>query len=120
MSFSKARYSENNKEGNNWEIIRGCPGSNNIVIGGVSKLFKHFVRNYNPDSVFSYCDFNKFNGKSYEELGMKFMGYTGYDLKYIIKDKVYNRQHSNYKNIKDKIDARIYGAGSKKYLWTKC
>ena len=119
MSFSKARYSENNKQGNNWEIIRGCPGSNNIVIGGVSKLFKHFIKEYSPDSVFSYCDFNKFNGKSYEELGMKFIGYTGYDLKYIIGEKVYNRQHGNYKNIKDKIDARIYGAGSKKYLWVK-
>ena len=119
MSFSKARYSENNKEGNNWEIIRGCPGSNNIVTGGVSKLFSHFIKDYNPDSVFSYCDFNKFNGKSYEELGMKFIGYTGYDLKYIINDRVYSRQHDNYKNIKDKIDARIYGAGSKKYLWAK-
>lgn len=121
MSFSKLRYNKNEIRGeNNWEIIRGCPGSNNIVIGGVSKLFSHFIRDYNPDSVFSYCDFNKFNGKSYEELGMKFIGYTKYDLKYIINDKVYNRQHSNYKNIKDSIDARIYGAGSKKYVWTKC
>lgn len=121
MSFSKLRYNKNEIKGeNNWEIIRGCPGSNNIVIGGVSKLFSHFIRDYNPDNVFSYCDFNKFNGKSYEELGMKFIGYTSYDLKYIIGGKVYNRQHGNYKNIKDKIDARIYGAGSKKYLWTKC
>ena len=120
MSFSKLRYAKNTVKGsNNWEIIRGCPGSNNIVIGGVSKLFSHFIKDYNPDNVFSYCDFNKFNGKSYEELGMKFIGYTGYDLKYIIHGKVYNRQHGNYRNIKDKIDARIYGAGSKKYLWTK-
>lgn len=120
MSFSKLRYNKNAVKGfNNWEIIRGCPGSNNIVIGGVSKLFSHFIKDYNPDSVFSYCDFNKFNGKSYEELGMKFIGYTGYDLKYIVGGKVYNRQHGNYRNIKDKIDARIYGAGSKKYLWTK-
>lgn len=119
MSFSKVRYNKNTIEGsNNWEIIRGCPGSNNIVIGGVSRLFSHFIKDYNPDNVFSYCDFNKFNGKSYEELGMKFVGYTGYDLKYIICGKVYNRQHRNYKNIKDKIDARIYGSGSKKYLWT--
>lgn len=120
MSFSKLRYNKNIVKGsNNWEIIRGCPGSNNIVIGGVGKLFSHFIKDYNPDNIFSYCDFNKFNGKSYEEIGMKFIGYTGYDLKYIIGGKVYNRQHGNYKNIKDKIDARIYGAGSKKYLWTK-
>jgi hypothetical protein len=115
MSFSKK------KKGNNgdWEIIRGCPGSNNIVIGGVSKLFKHFINDYNPNSIFSYCDFNKFNGKSYEELGMKFIGSTGPDLTYIIKGKAFKRQYSNYKNIKDKVDYRIWGSGSKKYIWYK-
>ena len=112
MSFSKHRKYE-------WEIVRGCPGSNNIVIGGVSKLFKHFLDDYNPNEVFSYCDFNKFDGHSYETLGMKFIGYTGPDMKYIIKGNVVNRQPSRYKEIKDSIDAKIYGAGSKKYLWTK-
>ena len=115
MSFSKRKKGLDT----DWEIIRGCPGSNNIVIGGVSKLFKHFVKDYNPTSIFSYCDFNKFNGKSYEELGMKFIGSTGPDLTYIIKGKCFKRQYSNYKNIKDKIDYRIWGAGSKKYLWER-
>lgn len=113
MSFSKRKKGLDT----DWEIIRGCPGSNNIVIGGVSKLFKHFVKDYNPTSVFSYCDFNKFNGKSYEELGMKFIGNTGPDLSYIVNGQIYKRQYSNYKNIKDKVDYRIWGAGSKKYLW---
>ena len=113
MSFSKMKKGSDS----DWEIIRGCPGSNNIVIGGVSKLFKHFIKDYNPTSIFSYCDFNKFNGKSYEELGMKYIGSTGPDLTYIIKGKIFKRQHSNYKNIKDKIDYRLWGAGSKKYLW---
>lgn len=112
MSFSHHRQYE-------WEIVRGCPGSNNIVVGGVSKLFKHFIDDYNPREIFSYCDFNKFDGKSYEALGMKFIGYTGPDMKYIIKDKVINRQPTKYKEIKNNIDARIYGAGSKKYIWTK-
>lgn len=115
MSFSKRKKGLDT----DWEIIRGCPGSNNIVIGGVSKLFKHFVKDYNPTSVFSYCDFNKFNGKSYEELGMKFIGSTGPDLTYIIKGKCFKRQYSNYKNIKDNVDYRIWGAGSKKYLWER-
>lgn len=113
MSFSKR------KKGtiNDWEIIRGCPGSNNIVIGGVSKLFKHFINDYNPISIFSYCDFNKFNGKSYIELGMKYIGNTGPDLTYIVKGQIFKRQYSNYKNIKDKVDYRIWGSGSKKYIW---
>lgn len=111
MSFSHHKNYE-------WEIVRGCPGSNNIVIGGVSKLFKHFIRDYSPKEIFSYCDFNKFDGKSYEALGMKFIDYTGPDMKYIIKDSVINRQPAKYKEIKNSIDARIYGAGSLKYLWT--
>ena len=113
MSFSKRKKGLDT----DWKIIRSSTGSNNIVIGGVSKLFKHFVKDYNPTSVFSYCDFNKFNGKSYEELGMKFIGNTGPDLSYIINGQIYKRQYSNYKNIKDKVDYRIWGAGSKKYLW---
>ena len=116
MSFSRTRYNRNLKDDNSWEIIRGCPGSNNIVVGGVSRLFSHFVKDYNPSCVFSYCDFNKFSGASYEELGMKFLGYTEPDMKYVVKGKVYSRQHGNYRNMKDMIDYRLWGAGSRKYV----
>lgn len=112
MSFSHNRKYE-------WEIIRGCPGSNNIVVGGVSKLFTHFLREYNPKEVFSYCDFNKFDGTSYETLGMQYLGNTGPDLKYVIAGEVVNRKPSRYKEIKQFIEYRIYGAGSKKYLWKR-
>ena len=84
MSFSKTKYNRNLKEDNSWEIIRGCPGSNNIVVGGVSKLFNHFIKEHNPTRVFSYCDFNKFDGKSYNAIGMKFIGYTGNSLDLVI------------------------------------
>lgn len=118
MSFSKSRYNRNLKGSNSWEIIRGCPGSNNIVVGGVSKLFTHFVRDYNPDAVFSYCDFNKFDGRSYEALGMKFIGYAGPDMKYLMKNgEVINRSPTHYKYNKENSVALLYGAGSKKYLW---
>jgi len=117
MSFSKTKYNKNLKGDNAWEIIRGCPGSLNIVNGGVSKLFTHFVRDYNPTSVFSYCDFNKFSGISYQKLGMKFIGYTGPDKKYVINNQVCNRKPHKYKEYKNLIQYSIYGAGSKKYLW---
>lgn len=119
MSFSKTHYNRNLKGDNSWEIIRGCPGSNNIVVGGVSKLFSHFVREYDPDEVFSYCDFNKFDGKSYEAIGMKFVGYTGPDKTYLIDGVAYKRNPSKYKEYKEKAEAVIWGAGSKKYLWKK-
>lgn len=112
MSFSKHNKYE-------WEIIRGCPGSNNIVVGGVSRLFKHFIKENNPNTIFSYCDFNVFDGKGYEAIGMKCIGYTGPDLKWIIDGKVYPRCPSKHKEYKDNATAVIWGAGSKRYLWTK-
>ena len=120
MSFSKTKWNRNLKGDNDWEIIRGCPGSNNIVIGGVSKLFTHFIREYDPDSVFSYCDFNKFDGNGYEAIGMKFIGYTGPNKMLLLRDgRVVNRNPSRYKELKELTLANIWGAGSKKYLWEK-
>lgn len=117
MSFSRTRYNRNIKDDDTWEIVRGCPGSNNIVIGGVGKLFKHFIRDYNPKKIFSYCDFNKFDGKSYEAIGMKFIGYTGPDKKWVIKGNVVNRNPHRYHELKNEAEAIIWGAGSKKYIW---
>lgn len=102
-----------------WEIERGCPGSNNVVVGGVSKLFTHFVRRYNPSQVFSYCDNNKFNGVGYEKIGMEYIGNTGPDMKWVLNGVVYNRNPKKHKYFKDNKAFQIYGAGSKKYLWKK-
>lgn len=110
MSFSHSNKYE-------WEIIRGCPASNNIVVGGVSKLFKHFLNEQHPKEVFSYCDFNKFNGKGYEELGMKFIGYTGPDKFYVIAGEKVSRNPYKRVELEKLADFIIYGAGSKKYLW---
>ena len=119
MSFSRTKYNKNLTTDDTWEIIRGCPGSNNIVVGGVSKLFKHFVQDYQPSGVFSYCDFNKFDGKSYEMLGMHFVGYTGPDLKYMLDTgKVVVRSPKNYHYNNSHCKYRLFGAGSKKYYIT--
>lgn len=117
MSFSQTRYNRNLKEPGEWEIIRGCPGSNNIVVGGVSKLFTHFVRDQHPSKVFSYCDLNKFNGASYEALGMHSIGDTGPNKVWIIDGKGVPRNPSQYKEYKEKAEAIMWGAGSRKYVW---
>lgn len=112
MSFSKHKKYE-------WEIIRGCPGSNNIVIGGVSRLFKHFIKEHDPNQVFSYADFNKFDGSGYLNLGMEFIGYSGPDMSWIIDGYVVHRQPSKHKEFSASAEAKLWGAGSKKFLWTK-
>lgn len=117
MSFSQTRYNRNLKGDGEWEIIRGCPGSNNIVVGGVSRLFARFVRDHSPKKVFSYCDLNKFNGASYEALGMKPIGDTGPNKTWIIDGKGVPRNPHRYKEYKELAEAIMWGAGSRKYVW---
>lgn len=112
MSFSKHKKYD-------WEIIRSCTKLNTIVVGGLSKLLNYFVKNNNPKQIFSYCDFNKFNGLGYEKLGFKFIGYTGPDMKWLLPGgQVVNRNPSKHNYLKSIARAKIYGSGSKKYLKT--
>jgi hypothetical protein len=63
MTFGKPRYNKNYQ----YELLRYCSSMN--VIGGPARLFKTFIRNYNPESIISYCDRSKFSGDTYSKLG---------------------------------------------------
>lgn len=118
MSFSKTKYNKNLTEENSWEIMRECSDQNTIVVGGVERLFRHFVDDFNPKCVFSYCDFNKFDGKSYEKIGMKLVGYTGPDMKWVLPGNIVaGRNPKRHSELKAIAQGQIWGAGSKKYLW---
>ena len=65
MTFGKPRYNKNFE----YELLRLCTKSNYRIIGGAKKLFNHFIKNYKPESIISYCDNSKFNGEIYKELG---------------------------------------------------
>lgn len=64
MTFGKPRYNQKYQ----YELLRLCT-SNYNVIGGASKLFKYFIKNYQPQSIISYCDRSKFKGEVYQILG---------------------------------------------------
>lgn len=117
MSFSRNKYNRNLKSDTEWSIERGCPGSNNIVVGGVNRLFRHFIEDYHPTKIFSYCDFNKFDGRSYEAIGMTFDGYTGPDKYWILDGQMIRRNPNQYQYYKEHADGVLYGSGSKKYVW---
>lgn len=65
MTFGRPRYNKNYQ----WELLRLCTKFEYFVVGGAERLFKHFVREYNPESVISYCDISKFTGDVYPRLG---------------------------------------------------
>lgn len=142
MSFSVAKWNRNIKTDNSWEIIRGCSGSLNtnllddsdpnslcFIAGGPSRLFTHFIRDYNPDLVFSYCENSLFNSASYKACGMRYAGQTP-ATKYWLCDEidpetgkmgvVIPRNPSKYKELKERSNGQIiWTTGSSRWIYTK-
>lgn len=67
MTFGKPRYNKQYK----FELLRLCSHKDYIIIGGSKKLWMHFLKLYNANNIISYCDFSKFSGDVYNDLGMK-------------------------------------------------
>lgn len=67
MTFGKPRFNNNYQ----YELYGLCWKDNIRVIGGLEKLFKYFIDNFDVDSVVTYCDISKFNGNSYTKIGFK-------------------------------------------------
>ena len=65
MTFGKPRYNKKYQ----WELLRLCSKRYCMIVGGANKIFKYFIRNYNPTSIISYCDLSKFKGNIYLSLG---------------------------------------------------
>lgn len=72
MTFSSPRFNKNYE----YELIRFCNLKNTNVVGGASKLFKYFARNYNPKSIISYANRRFSDGNLYKKLGFKLKNIT--------------------------------------------
>lgn len=71
MTFSPVRHTLGKSNSfNGWELVRFCSKLNTNVIGGASKLFKHFLSD-NPDikNIVSFSDRSHTKGNLYETLG---------------------------------------------------
>lgn len=64
MTFGKPRYGKEE-----YELIRFASKLNTTVVGGASKLFKHFILEKSPASVISYSDKRYNTGGVYLNLG---------------------------------------------------
>lgn len=92
MSFSKLRKNLGaNNENNIYELLRFCNKLDTIVIGGASKLFKTFVKEYNPLKVVSYCDRRWGNGGVYYNMGFNLNHISKPNYFYIIGRNRKNR-----------------------------
>lgn len=133
ITFGKPRY--NNKY--EYELLRLCTKADCLVIGGSEKLYKYFIKAYNPKSIVSYCDNAKYTGEVYKKLNMKLLRKSQprchwYNLKTqqhvtdnLLKqrgfDQLFNADYGkgidNATLMRDAGFIEIYDCGQSTYIW---
>ena len=108
MSFSKPRYNKNYQ----YELLRLCTKYGYSIIGGANKLMKVFIAHYNPKSIISYCNLDKFTGDVYEKIGFKLLKNTGPQHIWCNKDMKHFTQSSLNWIGADKMIGTNYGKGT--------
>ena len=127
MSFSKHhRYQ--------WEIARFANKIGLSVIGGASKLFKHFTRMIGPDTILTYADRRYSVGNLYRKLGFVLDGVTKPNYGYVKGNFVFSRQQFQKHKLKNKLESfdpslteaenmfnngyrRLWDAGHYRFVW---
>ena len=135
MSFKRER-----KDSDKWELTRFATDINKHCVGVGGKLFKYFIRNYNPSEVKSFADrrwtLDK-NNNLYTKLDFKLDSILKPDYKYVVEniDKRYHKfnfrkqiLHKKYNlpltmtenEMCNQIKAhKIWDCGLFKYIWKK-
>jgi len=118
------------KEGE-YELLRFCNKLNTNVVGGSSKLFKYFIKNYTFTEITTYADRSHSQGNLYKILGFDFISKTPPNYYYVIdgirkhrfgfrKDVLvkegYDKNKTEHEIMIERKINRIYDSGSLKYL----
>jgi hypothetical protein len=129
MTFGKGRFK--NKE---QELLRFCNKLNTSVIGGASKLFKYYCKNYSFNNIVSYADRSWSNGDIYEKLNFIKKSETIPNFYYVIEGlrvnrfkyrkselikEGYDRNKTAHKIMNDRNIYRIYNSGNLKFEYRK-
>jgi hypothetical protein len=134
MTFVKSRYDKKYQ----YELSRYCNILNTNVIGGASKLFNHFIKNYDVNSIVTYSDKRLFTGNLYKQIGMSFVDDTlpGYHYFHKNKGVPIERNHFQKHKLKEKLEKfdinlsewqnmqingydRIWDCGHFKFEWNR-
>jgi len=133
MTFGKNRFK---KLSNEWEMIRFCSLKGMSVVGGASRLFKYFLKNYNSQNynIISFADRRFFNGGLYKGLGFEFESNTNPSYIYwknnIIKSRmscqkhkleklieIFNPELTEYQNMINNGWRRVWDCGNIKFIF---
>ena len=132
MTFGKSRHFIGSGK-YEWELLRFCNKLDTTVIGGASKLFSYFIRNYKPTSIVSYSDRRWSEGNMYNKLGFTFSHYSKPNYFYVIDNVRKNRFNFRKKILVEKYNCplemserdfckkkkwyRIYDCGTSVHIW---
>lgn len=103
MTFATPRFDKTHE----FELIRFCNRLGHTVVGGASKLYKHFINNVS-DSVVSYASLERSQGGVYEAIGMHLIGTSKPGYQYIRSDAP--ETISRYQAMKHKLP-KLLGDG---------
>lgn len=130
MTFGKNRFDAG------IELLRFCTLKHLSVVGGASRLFKHFTDDHPEiDSIISYAD-RRWSGPDafYPKLGFELEGTTRPSYYYIIGNNRHNRMEftkkalvesgysesmSEHEIMLSRKIYRIYDCGNYRYKWTR-
>jgi hypothetical protein len=135
MTFGDRRVAMGKKSTNigEFELLRFCNKLNTNVVGGASRLFKYFIKTYNPTEITTYADRSFSQGKLYETLGFDFIGKTEPNYYYVIdgikhhrfnyrKDKLikqgFDPNKTEHQIMLERKIYRIYDSGNLKFIYT--
>jgi len=96
MGFSKRRFSNSD----DWELVRFAVLPHTSVIGGASKLLKHFEREHKPKKLVSFADRRLSTGKLYKTLGFELVKKVPISYDYVFRNRLISRYKMQKKNMK--------------------
>lgn len=85
-----------------WELVRFCSKLNTSVVGGASKLFRHFIKLYRPKQIRSFSDRAHTRGNLYKQLGFIEVRRSGANYVWVDTktDRAYHRVNAQKKNLR--------------------
>ena len=109
-SFSSNRKIFESLDDGWFELVRLGSVLNTSVVGGFSKLLKHFIKAENPKGIKTYCDRRLFNGRGYEAVGFTHVYDTKPNFSYAKTQKRFSRfnfQRHRLPDFLDKYDPKL-------------
>lgn len=134
MTFGTSRYNKKYQ----YELLRFCSKLGYTIVGGASKLLKHFENEVKPTSLISYADRRWSVGNVYYKLGFNLISYSSPSYWYFKNAhhvelesrfkyqkhklsrilKIFDKDKSEWENMKANGYKRIYDCGNLVFVKT--